>query len=130
MGDFWYNKYGIIEKEIDMQKKKVLIVLLLKILENHSDEEHPFTQTKLAELISDMLLPCDRKTIGRNIKSLIEMGYPIRKTKKGFYLAGKKFSNEEKDFVLNAVRSAVGKTKEEKEDILNRLSDVLIKIYR
>lgn len=112
-----------------MQEKKYLILLILKVLENESDPNRPLTQCEIARTISEVF-PCDRKTVGRNIKFLQKIGYPIRKISHGYFLEGKKFTVDEKNFILNAVRSASGKTEADKESILNRLSEVLIKIYR
>ena len=112
-----------------MHEKKYLILLILKILESESDESHTLTQSKIAQEISEVF-PCERKTVGRNIRFLIKIGYPIKKTSRGFYLDGKKFTVEEVKFILDAVRSATGKTEEEKEALLRRLSKFLVKIYR
>ncbi len=112
-----------------MQEKKYLILLILKILENESDESRPLTQTAIARVIDDVF-PCDRKTVGRNIRFLIKVGYPIKKTSRGYYLDGKKFTVEEMNFILDAVRSAAGKTELEKESIVSPLADILVKIYR
>ena len=84
--------------------KKHLIILVLKLLETESDKEHPLTQTKIADLISEVYA-CDRKTVGRNIGFLKEMGYPIVKTPRGFYLDRKEFSVEEMRLVEDAVRA-------------------------
>ena len=112
-----------------MHEKKYLIILILKVLENESDSKHPLRQSEIAKAISDVF-PCDRKTIGRNIKYLQKVGYPILKTSKGFYMENRIFMVEEKDFILNAVRSAPGKTEAEKESIANRLIPLLAKIRR
>ena len=68
-----------------MEKKKHLILLVLKLLETETDANHPITQTEIVKTISEVY-PCDRKTVGRNIKELKELGYPITKTTKGFYM--------------------------------------------
>ncbi len=112
-----------------MKDKKQLILLILKILENESDKNHPLRQTYIARIISDVL-PCDRKTVGRNIKFLIKSGYPIVKTNKGFYLSGKKLSLEEKDFIIRCIRFSNEKSEKEKEDIIDRLNEVFVKIFR
>ena len=112
-----------------MQEKKYLIILALKILETESDESRPLTQVEIAQAISGVY-PCDRKTVGRNIRALIQIGYPVKKTAKGFYLDRKVFSVEERNFVLNAVRRAEGKSDGEKEELIHKLSDVFQKIYR
>ena len=81
-----------------MEKKKQLIVLVLRMLESETDAQHPLTQTEIAKVISD-LYPCDRKTVCRNIKFLKEMGYPIKKTKEGFFMDCKVFSMEDVSFI-------------------------------
>ena len=112
-----------------MDAKKYLIILILKLLETESDESRPFTQIRIADIISEKY-PCDRKTVGRNIGFLIDVGYPIIKTNKGFYMDAKKFTIDESQFILNAVRTSPLKNEKEKEAIVNRLADMLNKIYR
>ena len=112
-----------------MSEKKYLIILVLKLLENESDVEHPMTQCEIARIIS-RVYPCDRKTVGRNIQSLIKIGYPIVKTSKGYYLDKKSFTLEEQDFIINAVKTCSGKTEDEKENIVARLYSIFSKINR
>lgn len=80
-----------------MQSKKQLILWVLNVLCNESDESRPLTQTKIAKAISDRY-PCDRKTVCRNIKALRAMGYPIRKTAKSFFMEQREFSLDEVRF--------------------------------
>lgn len=112
-----------------IKSKKQLILLVLKVLESQTDKEHPMSQVKIAEFFSESK-ECDRKTIGRNIKYLKEIGYPIVKTKEGYYLDRKKFSLEERDFIIDAINSSSKKSEEEKEDLIKRLLPILGKIYR
>ena len=112
-----------------INSKKYLIILILKILETETDEENPITQKKITELISSTY-PCDRKTVGRNIGFLKDVGYPIVKTSKGFYLNTKKFTVEEVDFIIKSVLESTKKTEEERQNISERLMSVLNKIYR
>lgn len=88
-----------------MTSKKHLIILILKILESHTDADHTLTQREIAEQIS-RVHPCERKTVGRNIKFLTEIGYPIVKTGKGFYMDKKVFSVAEVNFIVNTLTSA------------------------
>ncbi len=66
--------------------KKCTIVLLFKLLENESDSLHPISQSILAKLICDMGIHCDRKTVGRDIKALQGIGYPIKRCQSGYYM--------------------------------------------
>lgn len=61
--------------------KKTIIVHILKILYCYSSSDYPITQTYIANYLNDIDIPCDRKTVGRNIKYLIEIGLPIVKSK-------------------------------------------------
>ena len=112
-----------------MQSKKQLILWVLNVLNNESDKNNPITQTKIADIISD-IYPCDRKTVSRNIKFLQEMGYPIKKVSKGFYMEQKVFSIEEVNFIKAAIMEATGKDETEKEALAEKVSEVLSKIYR
>ena len=111
-----------------MQSKKQLILWVLNVLNNESDENTPITQTKIADIISDMY-PCDRKTVSRNIKFLQEMGYPIKKTRRGFYM-DKLFSIEDVAYVRSAIVSAGGKSDTEKEELAQKVAAVLTKLIR
>ena len=111
-----------------MEKKKHLILLVLKLLETETDANHPITQTEIAKTISEVY-PCDRKTVGRNIKDLKNLGYPIVKTTKGFYMDKKIFTVTEIDFVTNAIVAATGMSDEEKEALANNVKNVLSRRY-
>ena len=112
-----------------MQSKKQLILWVLNVLNNESDENTPITQTKIADIISDMY-HCDRKTVSRNIKFLQEMGYPIKKTSKGFYMERRVFSVEEVNFIKAAIMNSTGKDDTEKAMLVEKVSEVLSKMYQ
>ncbi len=107
--------------------KKYLIVLVLKLLED-ANEYNPITQTNIAEIISSMV-PCDRKTVGRNIKFLKEMGYPIIKTTMGYYMGNRTFSKQEREYILNSI-NLNPETYENKEKLYEKLKDFLISNYK
>lgn len=112
-----------------MQSKKQLILWVLNVLNNESDERHPITQTEIAMVISKVY-PCDRKTVGRNIKFLMEMGYPIIKVGRGFYLERRIFSVDEIAFIKAAIIGAPGKSEADKEALADQVEEVLCKMYR
>ena len=107
--------------------KKYLIVLVLKLLEN-SDKYEPITQTQMAETIS-LMYPCDRKTVGRNIKFLKEIGYPIIKTSRGYYMGNRTFSKQEREYILNSIKLNP-EPYEDKEGLCDKLKDFLISNYK
>ena len=67
--------------------KKTIILYVLNVLKLLSSKEYPISQSALTVYLNDIHIPCDRKTVGRNIAYLQEFGYPIKKINgKGYYL--------------------------------------------
>ena len=71
---------------MDKIAKKTIIVYVLKILFNYTTNENPATQTFRANYLNDIGIPCDRKTVGRNIKYLQDFGIDIQKDEKGYFV--------------------------------------------
>ena len=64
-----------------MQIPKKLSFAILEILRRYTDSEHTLNQNDIVELLErDFDISADRKSIKRNITSLLEMGYPIEYT--------------------------------------------------
>ena len=62
----------------DMQPKKMIILDILHILKKHSDKEHRLSQHDIQKLlVSEYGMKVDRKTISRNITTLVQCNYPI-----------------------------------------------------
>ena len=115
-----------------MESKKQLILLILNELNANSDEEHPLSQAQIAKNISGEKYICDRKTVCRNVKFLMDMGYPIRKKEKnkGFYMDKKLFSIDDLNFIRSAIQNAAGKDDSEKAELAQRVTYILSKTYR
>ena len=62
-------------------KRKKLSFAILEILRQYTDENHKLSQNDVVELLEkDYDMKADRKSVKRNITSLLEMGYPIEFT--------------------------------------------------
>lgn len=62
----------------DMQPKKMIILDILHILQKHSDKEHRLSQHDIQKLlVSEYGMKVDRKTISRNITTLVQYNFPI-----------------------------------------------------
>ena len=104
--------------------KKCTIVIILALLETESEYGNPYSQSYLARVLTSMGCPCDRKTVGRDISALISLGYPIKKTPRGYYMANRQISVEEAKLVLNSVKEA--KTDlVDKDEFIFRLRELL-----
>ena len=83
MGTFCPLTFDIIiyEGEDEMQRnfKKTIIIHILKVLYNFTSFEYPATQTAIVNYLNDIGISCTRKTVGRNLKYLIDSGLPIKR---------------------------------------------------
>ena len=125
VGDHAFRKEGS-----GTLNRKCSIVIAYLLLEAESDRTHPISQQKLAEFATHVGCPCDRKTIGRDLRALAEMGCPIVKTARGFYIGGKCFTPEEVTFITNAVKDAPNPAGFDVTRILSRLMQLLRHSYR
>ncbi|MBO7169757.1 MAG: HTH domain-containing protein [Clostridia bacterium] len=110
-----------------MKSKKATIVMVLLLLERESEEGKCLTQSRMAEIINPFV-PCDRKTIGRDIKALREFGYPIKRTAKGYFMENKTYTGDEIRFVTQCIESYEGEDVD-KADLINRVKDTLGRAY-
>ena len=62
-----------------MDNKKLTIIHVLRVLYNFTSPEFPATQTAIVNYLNDIDISCSRKTVGRNIKYLIDCGVPIKR---------------------------------------------------
>ena len=79
--------------------KKIIIVYVLNIL-RHTSVSAPVNQTLICDYLNEIGVACDRKTIGRNIKYLKDMGYPIKRTiNHGVYMDAELLRNAKHPFL-------------------------------
>lgn len=87
-----------------LEPKKTLIIRILQVLEDYSDENHPMKQQDIMnKLEADYGIECERKAVGRNISYLQEMGFDIEVSGRGAYLASRKFENSELRLLIDSV---------------------------
>lgn len=83
--------------------KKMLNMLILEILKDYTDTEHPLTQQQIIDLLSHNYgAACDRRSVRNNIRSLQDMGYDIC-TRRGCYLVEREFDDAELRMLIDSV---------------------------
>ena len=66
---------------------KTIVLYVLNVIKLYASAEYPVSQTAICNYLNEIGIPCDRKTVGRNVRYLQEFGYPIRRILgKGYYL--------------------------------------------
>lgn len=91
-----------------IENKKSLILLVLKTLEEFSDEDHFLTQQEIADRIyQDYGIEFERKSIGSSLAMLGELGYDVNKGPRGgFALLSRSLDRSEADFIVDAIFSS------------------------
>ena len=91
-----------------IQNKKSSILLVLKILEEYTDDNHYLTQPQIATKISQLYgIDLERKAIGSSLQLLEELDYDIVKGPKGgFALLSRTFDPSEASFLIDAIFSS------------------------
>ena len=86
-----------------LQDKKALNMLILEILEQYTDSNHPLTQMEIVNLLEKNYgVPCTRQTVKNNLMLLGEMGYEIS-MEGGICLLSHKFENAELRMLIDSV---------------------------
>lgn len=83
--------------------KKMLNLLILKVLQEHSDGDHRLTQGEIIRLLHLQYgITCDRRSVRSNIQSLQDMGYDIA-THGGCWLVERDFDDAELRILIDSV---------------------------
>ena len=112
--------------------KKSSILLVLKVLEEYSDEEHYLTQQEIADKIyQEFDIDLERKSIGSSLSMLEELDYDIDKRPKGgFALLSRTFDQTEASFLIDAIFSSRSIDGRQAKKIADQVSSCFSKYQR
>ncbi len=117
-----------------MEDKKTSIIALLKILEEHSDEEHILTQPKLLELLETIYhVNLDRRTLYKNVEMLQNIGYDIStysENGKGYYLRERQFEPSQINILCNAIHSSTFIPSRSSKELIDKLLNTQSKYFK
>ncbi len=109
-----------------MAKNKLL--LLIEILKHNTDKDHPITTNALIEKLSMYKVPCERRTLAKDISQLIDMNYPIRIVKIGhsnaFYMEHISFSISELKIIIDALQASAVIPEETTISLTEKIADL------
>lgn len=112
--------------------KKLSIIYILKILQEYTDQNHFLTQNEIANKMNLLYgIKNERKSIGYNISSLIDIGYDIVKLPKGgYFLNERDFESSEISYLIDAVFSSKTISSTDAKNLVKKLSSFLSKYDR
>ena len=115
-----------------LENKKSSILLILKTLEEYSDEDHFLTQQDIIDRIeSNYGIALERKSVAYSISLLQELDYDIEKGPRGGYaLFSRLFDPSEVRFISDALFSSRAIPGKEASDLSRKAQSVLSKYQR
>lgn len=115
-----------------LPNKKSSILLVLKVLEEYSDEEHYLTQQEIADKIYQVYdIELERKSVGSSLSMLEELDYDIDKGPKGgFALLSRTFDQTEASYLIDAIFSSRSIDGRQAKKIADQVSSCFSKYQR
>ena len=115
-----------------IENKKVSIILVLKVLEEYSDEDHYLTHQQIIDKINSQYgMELERKSVASSITLLQELDYDIVKGEKGgFALLSRTFDSSEVTFLVDAIFSSKSISGKQAKQLSDKVSSCLSKYQR
>lgn len=90
-----------------------------------TDEDNSMPSTTIIKRLKDMGIPCDRRTLYKDIEALNDNGYEIlckRSRQNEYYVLDRKFDVAELHILIDAVQAASFITEEKTLDLINKIA--------
>ena len=114
-----------------LEPKKLALIRILQIFQQHSDYDHPLTQEDIAAFLEQEYgIIIERKAIGRNISLLKEAGYQIESGRNGSYLDEREFEDSELHMLIDGVLNSKYITAKHSKDLIEKLCGLSNKYFR
>ena len=117
------------------QNKKSSIILVLKVLEKYSDEEHHLTYQAIIDKVKELYsVELERKSVAYSIELLEELGYDINRSHdrrdRGVALYARQFDLSEARFLIEAVHSSKAISAKQAKDLVDKIQQGFSKYMR
>lgn len=115
-----------------IENKKASILLILKVLEEYSDEDHFLTQQDIIDKVDELYgIELERKSVAFSILLLQELDYDINKSPRGGYaLLSRSFDNSEIRFIVDSLFSSKSISGKQAAELSKKLNSCLSRYQR
>ena len=105
---------------------KMKMAVLLDMLRQDSDEDHPLPTNEICDRLAAKGIPCERKCVGTDIALLRQFGYEVMDTRSGkqkaYYIEDRSFSLPEIKVLIDAVQAASFITEKKATELVEKIS--------
>ncbi len=115
-----------------IENKKASILLILKVLEEYSDEDHFLTQQDIINKVDELYgIELERKSVAFSISLLQELDYDINKSPRGGYaLLSRSFNNSEIRYIVDSLFSSKSISGKQAAELSKKLNSCLSRYQR
>lgn len=115
-----------------IENKKASILLILKVLQEYSDEDHFLTQQDIIDKVDELYgIELERKSVAFSISLLQELDYDINKSPRGGYaLLSRDFDNSEIRYITDALFSSKSLSAKQAAELSKKLNSCLSRYQR
>ena len=111
-------------------RKKLLILLILEVLQQYTDEDHHLSQQEILRILKrDYDITCDRRSVRSNVIDLIDLGYDINMDD-GYYFASREFENAELRMLIDSVLFSRHISPTQGKRLIDKLQDLGNKYFK
>lgn len=106
---------------------KLKLLKIWEMLCRETDENNSMPSTVIIKNLSEMGIPCDRRTLYKDIEALNENGYEVlckRSRQNEYYVLDRNFNDAELHILIDAVQAATFITEEKTVDLVNRIASL------
>lgn len=107
---------------------KIKLLKLMELFRQETDEQHPMLATVVCEKLAERGVPCDRRTLSRDIKVLNDNGYEVMSTmighEKAYYVEDRSFAVPELKVLIDAVQAASFITEKKTTELIDKIADL------
>ncbi len=106
------------------QNSKLKLMVLMKILLEETDAEHPLTLAQIAELLLQYGISAERKSLYSDIDLMREFGLDVQTVKQkhfGYYIGARDFELAELRLLVDVVQSSRFITRKKSEQLIKKL---------
>jgi predicted DNA-binding transcriptional regulator YafY len=104
---------------------KLKMLKIWEILCQETDENNPMESTVLLDKLEALGIPCDRRTLYKDIEALNDNGYEVlcnRSKRNEYYVLDRKFDNAELHILIDAVQAASFITEGKTEELVSKIA--------
>lgn len=105
---------------------KFKFLKLYEMLKSETDEENPMSTNEICKRMAELGVPCDRRTLPREIEMLNDQGYEVCTYNKGrgyfFYVADRSFSVPELRLLIDAVQASHLMTEKKTQELIEKIA--------